>query len=93
VVQQFAVQTIGGVVTPAQALLVVVPLKSHLEVEAMVSNRDTGFVSPGDQGRYLQLHALWPAPRPRAQRLNPRQKLPRFADEYTLMSLKLLYNT
>jgi len=47
VVQQLAVQTIGGVVTPAQALLVVVPLKSHLEVEAMVSNRDTGFVSPG----------------------------------------------
>lgn len=39
--------TIGGVVTPAQALLVVVPHKSHPEVEAMVSSRDTGFVSPG----------------------------------------------
>jgi hypothetical protein len=42
------------VVTLAQALLVVVPLKSHLDVEATVSNRDTGFVSPwagrGDQG-------------------------------------------
>jgi len=34
-------------VTPAQALLVVLPLKSLLKVEAMVSNRDTGFVSLG----------------------------------------------
>ena len=31
--------TVGGVVTPAQALAVVVP-DSHLEIEAMVSNRD-----------------------------------------------------
>ena len=36
--------TIGGVVTPAQQLLVVVPLDTHLEIEAMVSNRDIGFV-------------------------------------------------
>ena len=47
VVQQLAVHTIGRVVTPAQPLLVVVPLESHLEVEAMVSNRDIGFVSLG----------------------------------------------
>jgi hemolysin D len=47
VVQQLAVHTIGGVVTPAQTLLVLVPLESHLEVEAMVSNRDIGFVSAG----------------------------------------------
>jgi hemolysin D len=44
VVQQLAVHTVGGVVTPAQALLVVVPLDTHLEIEAMVSNRDIGFV-------------------------------------------------
>jgi hemolysin D len=44
VVQQLAVHTVGGVVTPAQALLVVVPLESRLEIEAMVSNRDIGFV-------------------------------------------------
>ena len=44
VVQQLAVHTVGGVVTPAQALLAVVPLDSHLEIEAMVSNRDIGFV-------------------------------------------------
>jgi hemolysin D len=47
VAQQLAVHTIGGVVTPAQALLVLVPLESHLEVEAMVSNRDIGFVFHG----------------------------------------------
>jgi hemolysin D len=47
VVQQLAVHTIGGVVTPGQALLTVVPLDSHLEIEAMVSNRDIGFVHAG----------------------------------------------
>jgi hemolysin D len=46
-VQQLAVHTVGGVVTPAQALLVVVPTSSHLEIEAMVSNRDIGFVHVG----------------------------------------------
>ncbi|MBR0795963.1 HlyD family type I secretion periplasmic adaptor subunit [Bradyrhizobium jicamae] len=47
VVQQLAVHTVGGVVTPAQALAVVVPSESHLEIEAMLSNRDIGFVHPG----------------------------------------------
>lgn len=47
VVQQLAMHTVGGVVTPAQALLAVVPLDSHLEIEAMVSNRDIGFVHAG----------------------------------------------
>jgi len=47
VVQQLAVHTVGGVVTPAQPLLVVVPSDSRLEIEAMVSNRDIGFVHAG----------------------------------------------
>jgi hemolysin D len=47
VVQQLAVHTVGGVVTPAQALAVVVPNEINLEIEAMVSNRDIGFVHPG----------------------------------------------
>jgi hemolysin D len=46
VVQQLAIHTVGGVVTPAQSLLVVVPSDSRLEIEAMVSNRDVGFVQP-----------------------------------------------
>jgi hemolysin D len=47
VVQQLAIHTVGGVVTPAQSLLVLVPSDSRLEIEAMVSNRDIGFVRPG----------------------------------------------
>src|SRR6516164_3764778 len=49
VVQQLAIHTVGGVVTPAQALLVVVPSDSRLEIEAMVSNSDIGFVQSGQE--------------------------------------------
>jgi hemolysin D len=49
VVQQLSVHTIGGVVTPAQTLLVIVPSDSRLEIEASVSNRDIGFVRAGQQ--------------------------------------------
>jgi hemolysin D len=49
VVQQLAVHTVGGVVTPAQALAVLVPADSRLEIEAMVSNRDIGFVHAGQE--------------------------------------------
>lgn len=48
-IQQLAVHSIGGVVTPAQVLMVVVPIDSHPEAEVMVSNRDIGFVSPGQE--------------------------------------------
>jgi hemolysin D len=47
VVQQLAIHTVGGVVTPAQSLLVIVPSDSRMEIEAMVSNRDIGFVHAG----------------------------------------------
>lgn len=47
-VQQLAVHTIGGVVTPAQQLMLIVPADSHLEVEAMISNDDIGFARPGE---------------------------------------------
>jgi hemolysin D len=48
-VQQLAVHTVGAIVTPAQPLLVVVPMDSRLEIEAMVSNRDVGFVGAGQE--------------------------------------------
>jgi hemolysin D len=48
-VQQMVLHTVGGVVTPAQQLMVIVPADSRLEAEAMISNRDIGFVSPGQQ--------------------------------------------
>ena len=47
-VQQLALHTIGGVVTPAQALMVVVPGGAGIEIEAMVPNKDIGFVHDGD---------------------------------------------
>jgi hemolysin D len=48
-VQQLAVHTIGGVVTPAQALMVIVPKDNPLEVEAVLENKDIGFVSAGQE--------------------------------------------
>jgi hemolysin D len=47
VVQQLAVHTVGGVVTPAQSLMVIVPAADRLEVEAWIENKDIGFVRPG----------------------------------------------
>ncbi|ULA65544.1 MAG: Biotinlipoyl2 domain-containing protein [Nitrospira sp.] len=47
VVQQMAMHTIGGVVTPAQPLLVVVSQEHPVEVEAQVENKDVGFVQEG----------------------------------------------
>jgi hemolysin D len=46
-VQQLAIHTVGGVVSPAQQLMLVVPSDSVIEAEAMVSNRDIGFISDG----------------------------------------------
>ncbi|WP_319799157.1 HlyD family type I secretion periplasmic adaptor subunit [Nitrobacter sp.] len=46
-VQQLAIHTVGGVVTPAQQLMAIVPADSRLEAEVMVPNRDIGFVMPG----------------------------------------------
>jgi hemolysin D len=48
-IQQLAVHTIGGVVSPAQVLLSVVPTESRLEIEAMILNRDIGFIHPKQQ--------------------------------------------
>jgi hemolysin D len=49
VVQQLEVHTVGGVVTPAQQLMVVVPKDDALEIEAKVMNHDVGFVQPGQE--------------------------------------------
>lgn len=46
-VQQLAVHTVGGVVTPAQPLLTLVPTDQPVEVEAMLENKDVGFVHAG----------------------------------------------
>ncbi|NWO06252.1 MAG: HlyD family type I secretion periplasmic adaptor subunit [Alteromonadaceae bacterium] len=46
-VQELAVTTIGGVVTPAQEVMKIVPKGSAVEVEAQFLNKDIGFIHPG----------------------------------------------
>jgi hemolysin D len=48
-VQQLMVHTIGGIVTPAQALLTIVPDDQQLMVEASIQNQDIGFVHVGQE--------------------------------------------
>lgn len=47
IVQQLAIHTIGGVVTGAQALMVVVPQEDAAEAEVLLENKDIGFVNAG----------------------------------------------
>jgi membrane fusion protein, hemolysin D len=49
VVQQLAVNTIGGVITAAQTLMVIVPAEGDLEIDAKVLNKDIGFVRVGQR--------------------------------------------
>lgn len=48
-VNQLSVFTIGGVVTPAQVLMVIVPEGTALEIEAWAANKDVGFLKIGQQ--------------------------------------------
>ena len=50
-VQQLVVHTIGGIVTPAQALLTIVPDNRQLMVEASIQNQDIGFVHVGQEAQ------------------------------------------
>jgi hemolysin D len=51
VVQQLAIHTVGGIVQPAQPLMVIVPEGTEVEVEARILNRDIGFVREGQPVR------------------------------------------
>lgn len=46
-VNQLAVHTVGGIVTAAQAIMIIVPDDTVMEVEAYISNKDIGFVKVG----------------------------------------------
>ncbi|WP_077340386.1 HlyD family type I secretion periplasmic adaptor subunit [Pseudocolwellia agarivorans] len=46
-VQQLSVHTIGGIVTDAQPLMLIVPKGNFLEAEVELTNKDIGFVSVG----------------------------------------------
>lgn len=56
-VQQLAMHTIGGVVTPAQPLMVIVPKTQKLEVEAVIENKDIGFVHEGQKAE-VKIHTF-----------------------------------
>lgn len=56
-VQQLAVHTVGGVVRPAEPLLVIVPDEADLEIRAQVLNKDKGFVVEG-QPAEIKLEAF-----------------------------------
>ena len=47
VVEQFAVTTVGQVVSSGQVLMMIVPRETPLEVQALVRNDDIGFVRTG----------------------------------------------
>jgi hemolysin D len=47
IVQQLTMHTVGGIVTPAQELMIIVPQSAILEIEAYVENKDIGFVHEG----------------------------------------------
>ena len=48
-VTQLSVHTLGGVVTDAQNLMIIVPEGTRLEVEAWAANKDIGFLKTGQQ--------------------------------------------
>jgi hemolysin D len=50
-VQQLAISTIGGVVQPAQALMIIVPDDAKVVVEANIMNKDIGFIHEGQKVR------------------------------------------
>jgi hemolysin D len=46
-VQELAVHTVGGVVSPGEELLKIVPERATIEVEALLQNKDIGFIREG----------------------------------------------
>lgn len=56
-VQQLATHTVGGVVTAAQPIMVVVPDEEQMEIESLLPNRDIGFVR-ADQPVVVKVEAF-----------------------------------
>ncbi|WP_378950528.1 HlyD family type I secretion periplasmic adaptor subunit [Pelosinus sp. sgz500959] len=48
-VNQLAIHTVGGIVTTAQTLMMIVPEDAQMEVEAWIANKDIGFVKVGQK--------------------------------------------
>ena len=56
-VQQLKVNTIGGIVTEAQELMILVPEEETLEVQVMLTNQDIGFVEK-DMLAEIKIHTF-----------------------------------
>jgi hemolysin D len=56
-VQQLAINTIGGIVTEAQELMLIVPEEESLEVQVMLGNQDVGFVQK-DMAAEIKIHTF-----------------------------------
>jgi hemolysin D len=50
-VQQLTAHTVGGVVSPAQPLMQIVPKQTRVEMDAFIENRDVGFVKEGQSAQ------------------------------------------
>lgn len=57
VIQQLAIHSVGGVVTSAQPLMVVVPDAGQVTAEVSIANQDIGFVNAG-QGAEVKLETF-----------------------------------
>ena len=75
IVQQLAVTTVGQMVTSGQALMTIVPPDAPLKIEAMILNKDIGFVHVG-QGAIVKVEAF-PFTPLRRNRRHRHQDLPR----------------
>ena len=49
VIQQLAIHSVGGVVTSAQPLMIVVPEQAEVTAEISIANQDIGFVNAGQR--------------------------------------------
>jgi len=56
-VAQLSAHTLGGVVTPAQPLMEIVPSNGELIVEAYLPNKDIGFIKKSDNAR-VKIHTF-----------------------------------
>lgn len=56
-VQGLAINTVGGVVTEAQQLMMIVPEGENMEVEVYLQNKDIGFVHKGDSAA-IKVHTF-----------------------------------
>ena len=56
-IQELAIHTIGGIVTPAQKLMVIIPANDTLQVEARLENKDIGFIYEGQRAE-IKVHTF-----------------------------------